>query len=158
MLVPVSDVVLVTYYNFALCFCLQFSSYLTIDVPFFTRSRFVDVTEIISAILAMFCGIAYIVTIVVGKSDYFLVVLAAGMFTVFRGIRNIIKSVRVGCFITNRVKRTTIIAPEPPQKERNIIIPKPLQQTQENVAAQNMQVGDLYFRSVSQVYACFTLV
>ena len=106
----------------------------------------------------MLCGIAYIVTIVVGKSDYFPVVLAAGMFTVFRGIRNIIKSVRVGCFITNRVKMKTIVAPEPPQKERNIIIAKPLQQAQENVAAQNMQVSYLYFRSVSQVYACFTLV
>lgn len=120
------------------------SIFFLIDTFFFPDKacscRFVDVTEIISAILAMFCGIAYIVTIVVGKSDYFLVVLAAGMFTVFRGIRNIIKSVRVGCFIANRVKRTTIVAPEPPQKERNIIIPKPLQQTQENVAAQNMQI------------------
>jgi len=80
--------------------------------------RPVGIVDCIFALVTMFCGIAYVVEIMLGNLDYLPVVITSGLFSISREIRNTIKSVRVGCIFMTNLNKTQIIAPEPPPQSQ----------------------------------------
>lgn len=85
----------------------------------FARNRPMAVIDFMSALIAMICGIGYVATIMVGRSTYLAVAIAASLFSVSREIRNVTKGLRAGCAIVSSSKKASVIVPtSPPQKEK----------------------------------------
>lgn len=76
-----------------------------------------DVAEFILALIAMICGIGYIVTILVGKSTYLVVAIASSLFSMSRSVRNVTKAARAGFAVISSSKKVNAVVPQPPHKK-----------------------------------------